>query len=427
VHDLGKQVPVNVILDKAVEIGADAIGLSALLVSTSRQMPLCAQELHRRGLRFPLIIGGAAINRRFGRRINWVDEAQETFYEPGVFYCKDAFEGLATIDQLRDPAQRERLQAQLHEEVRQQRDEERSKAAAPRVAGPRVAPVRRSPAVRDAPVPVPPFWGHRTAGIPWRSLDQLLPYVDRNTLFRHHWKYTIHDRAEWQRLVDAELEPRLRALWGDARVKRWLTPRAVYGYFPVQADGNDLVVYDPAAYAAGQRPPALTRFSFPRQAPDGTKRNEEQLCLADYFRPIESGVFDVAAFQVVTAGEAASAFTERLRQAGEYSRELEVHGVAAQAAEAMAEYVHALVRRELGLPREQGKRYSWGYPACPDLAEQTKLFRLLPATQEIGVSLTASFQFDPEQSTAALVVHHPQAKYFAALAGDAGPDTLAAG
>src|SRR5262249_50851945 len=162
-----------------------------------------------------------------------------------------------------DTAQRERLLDQLRDDVRQQRDEERAKAAAPRAPRPGAAPVRRSPAVREAPVPVPPFWGHRTAEIPWRSLDQLLPFVDRNTLLPsaartplspHHCKYTTHARTEWQRLVEAELEPRLQALWADARVRRWLTPRAIYGYFPVQADGNDLVVYDPAAHEAG-RPP----------------------------------------------------------------------------------------------------------------------------------------------------------------------------
>ncbi|HEX2035264.1 MAG TPA: methionine synthase [Chloroflexota bacterium] len=436
VYDLGKQVPVNVILDKATELGADAIGLSALLVSTSRQMPLCAQELHRRGLRFPLIIGGAAINRRFGRRINWVDETQEVLYEPGVYYCKDAFEGLATVEQLVDPARREQLVAQLHQDVIQQRDEDRVKAGAPQTAKPKAPVVRRSPAVKDAPVPRPPFWGHRTTEIGLRWLDQLLPYIDRNTLFRHHWKYTIHDRAEWQRLVETQLEPRLHQLWQEAKLKRWLQPKAIYGYFPVQADGNDLVVYDPAAYeqgargnGTGRRPPELTRFTFPRQVPDGTKRNEEQLCLADYFRPIESGEFDVAAFQIVTAGEAASGYAERLRLAGEYTRELEVHGLAAQAAEAMAEYVNVLVRQELGLEPQRGKRYSWGYAACPELADQRKLFQFLPATEQIGVTLTESFQFIPEQSTAALVVHHPQAKYFAILSSQLqeGGDPIAAG
>ena len=294
--------------------------------------------------------------------------------------------------------------------------------------------MRRSPAVKDADVPTPPFWGHRVAEIDWRALDQLLPFVDRNTLFRHHWKYIIHDRAEWQRTVEAELEPRLRALWQDAKQKRWLQPKAIYGYFPVQADGTDLVVYDAQDYAdgargngTGRKPKEMVRFSFPRQIPDGTKRNEDQLCLTDYFRPIESGEYDVAAFQVVTAGAAASDFTEGLRKAGEYNTELEVHGVAAQAAEAMAEYVHTLVRQELGIDPKRGQRYSWGYPACPDLQDQGKLFQILPAPAQIGVTLTESFQLIPEQSTAAIVVHHPQAKYFSVLTAESGVDAIAAG
>jgi 5-methyltetrahydrofolate--homocysteine methyltransferase len=453
VYDLGKQVPVNVILDKAVEVGADAIGLSALLVSTSRQMPLCAQELHRRGLQFPVIVGGAAINRRFGYRINWVDEAQEALYEPGVYYCKDAFEGLATVDQLVDPARREPLMERLHQEAIKHRDDERVKAAAPAAARPRVAVVRRSPAVRDVQPPSPPFWGYRTVEIGWKVLDQLLPHMDRNALFRGRWGYVVHDKEEWQRLVDQELEPLLVSLWQDAKVKQWLQPRAIYGYFPVQADGNELVVYDPSEYqqrsngtgrAAAKRaaPRELVRFGFPRQQPDGSKRNEEQLCLADYFRPIESGEYDVAAFQVVTAGHAASEYAERLRVAGEYNRSLQVHGVSVQASEAMADYVNELVRQELGLvpgPQtgggpegsapaplrgaerssgpKRGLRFSWGYLACPDLDEQTKLFQIMPVTDQIGVTLTESYQFVPEQSTAALVVHHPQAKYFSVLSG----------
>jgi 5-methyltetrahydrofolate--homocysteine methyltransferase len=276
----------------------------------------------------------------------------------------------------------------------------------------------------------------------------LLPYVDRNTLFRGQWRYLVHDRAEWQRLVETELEPRLRALWQDAKQKRWLQPRAIYGYFPVQADGNELVVYDPddaagllpgaaadGASAAGAsrsdapaKPRELVRFSFPRQQPDGTKRNEEQLCLADYFRPVESGEYDVAALQVVTAGKIATDYVERLRAAGEYNTQLQVHGISVQAAEAMAEYVHQLVRRDLGLGAQQGNRYSWGYGACPDLEEQTKLFQLMPVTDSIGVRLTEGYQLEPEQSTAAIVVHHPQAKYFTVLSPElAGAEAVAAG
>ncbi|HET7767140.1 MAG TPA: methionine synthase [Chloroflexota bacterium] len=437
VYDIGKQVPVNTIIDKAIEVNADAIGLSALLVNTSKQMPLCVQELHKRELNIPVLIGGAAINRRFGRRANFVDPAtQETLYEAGVFYCKDAFEGLDTVEQLVDPKRADLLLSQHFKDVLEQRDEEKTRAASPAARAAASVPiVRRSPAVKDAAIPTPPFWGHRTVEIDWRALDQLLPFVDRNTLFRGQWRYIVHDRAEWTKLVETELEPRLQQLWLDAKQKRWLQPKAIYGYFPVQADGNDLIVYSPDDYAngargngTGRKPRELVRFTFPRQVPDGTKRNEDQLCLSDYFRPIESGDYDVCPLQVVTAGQAASEYTETLRVAGEYNTHLQVHGVSVQAAEAMAEYVHALVRRELGLPEKQGSRYSWGYPACPDLEDQDKLFTVMPVTQEIGVRLTEGFQLDPEQSTAAIVVHHPQAKYFSVLGADAGvPEPVAAG
>jgi 5-methyltetrahydrofolate--homocysteine methyltransferase len=303
--------------------------------------------------------------------------------------------------------------------------------------------------------------------LPWKALDQLLPYVDRNALFRGRWGYVVHDRAEWTRLVEAELGPQLAALWQDAKAKRWLRPQGIYGYFPVQADGNHLIVYDPAEYSslithhsslrASERPRELARFTFPRQQPDGTKRNEDQLCIADYFRPVESGEYDVAAFQVVTAGQVASEYADRLRAAGEYNRSLQVHGVSVQAAEAMADYVNDRVRQELGLvpdPRtgggsgspqaplvqasggnpdpKRGLRYSWGYLACPDLADQVKLFQMMPVADQIGVTITESFQFVPEQSTAAIVVHHPQAKYFSVIpaggaADRATADTLAAG
>ena len=457
VYDIGKQVPVNDIVAKAIEVKADAIGLSALLVNTSRQMPLCAMELHRRGLDIPIIVGGAAINRRFGRRINFVDESQQSLYAPGVFYCKDAFEGLNTVDQLVDPTRRASLIEAHQADILSHRDEERAKAAAPAAPKTTVPAVRRSPAVKDMPVATPPFWGYRTLEIDWKALDQLLPYVDRNTLFRGQWRYTIHDKAEWQRIVDTELEPRLRALWQDAKQKRWLQPRAIYGYFPVQADGNDLIVYDPDDYRKIQdaarsmgaavpgaesstedpadsvltpssRPREVLRFAFPRQPNDGTKRNEDQLCLSDYFRPVKSGDYDVLPLQVVTAGQAASEYTETLRVAGEYNTHLQVHGVSVQAAEAMAEYVHRLVRRDLGLAEGQGNRYSWGYPACPELDEQQKLFQLMPVTDSIGVRLTEGFQLDPEQSTAALVVLHPQAKYFSVLTADSpAAEAVAAG
>jgi 5-methyltetrahydrofolate--homocysteine methyltransferase len=179
----------------------------------------------------------------------------------------------------------------------------------------------------------------------------------------------------------------------------------VYGYWHAQAEGDELLVYDPEAALRGDKR-ELTRFSFPRQG-DG-----EHLCLADYFAPVASGTLDVLALQVVTVGEEATRRFDQLQAAGEYTEAYYFHGLAVQTAEATAEYLHRHIRKELGLPEGQGKRYSWGYPAIPDLEDHRKVFQLLPAERELGMSLTAAYQLVPEQSTAAIIVHHPKARYF---------------
>jgi 5-methyltetrahydrofolate--homocysteine methyltransferase len=191
----------------------------------------------------------------------------------------------------------------------------------------------------------------------------------------------------------------------EAQTEGWLKPQGVYGIFPAQAAGNDLIVYDPATLVSAQ-PVELTRFSFPRQA-DG-----ERPCLADYFTSRERGIMDTVAFQVVTVGAEASQRFETLQNAGNYSEAYFVHGLAVQTAEAAAEYLHRHIRRELGIPEGQGKRYSWGYPAIPELADHQRVFDLLPVERELGMTLTAAFQLVPEQSTAAIIIHHPEAKYF---------------
>ncbi len=396
VHDLGKQVPINVIIDKAVEVGATAIGLSALLVSTSKQMPLCVQELHRRGLAFPVLIGGAAINRRFGQRILFLEDG--TPYAPGVFYCKDAFEGLAVVDALTDPARRDALRERiLREATEEQRRATRATSPAPS-ASPASDATRWNE--RDAPIPRPPFWGPRT--LKHIPLAEVLPLIDRDELFRLSWGAKNAHGAEWERLR-AEFTARLARMEAQALAEGWLRPQAVYGYFPCQADGDDLIVYAPEAIVGGERR-AIARFHFPRQADD------ERLCIADYFAPTTSGQLDVVALQVVTVGESATARFDAHQAAGDYSEAYYVHGLAVQTAEAAAEWLHRRIQQEWG--QAGGKRYSWGYPACPDLADHAQVFRLLPAERELGMSLTAAFQLVPEQSTAAIVVHHPHARYF---------------
>jgi 5-methyltetrahydrofolate--homocysteine methyltransferase len=398
VYDLGKQVPVNTIIDKAVEVEADAVGLSALLVSTSKQMPACVRELDARGLGFPVIIGGAAINRGFGRRILLLDG--DRGYDPGVYYCKDAFEGLETVDQLVDPARRGPLLERVREEALSFRDAEarraRERAAAPVVAVPDHSEVRR-----DAPVPTPPFWGARVLrGIP---IDDVVPHIDRNSLFKMGWQFRgIRDPEEWARLLRTELEPRLAQSIAEARSEGHLDLQAAYGYWPALADGDTVLLHAP-----DDPERVVARLTFPRQP------GQHRLCLADYVRPVSEagGERDVVALQLATTGPRASELSERLQREDRYDDMLRVHGFATQMAEATAEYVHRRIRTELGLGDDQGRRYSPGYASCPDLEGNRVLLELLPAA-EVGVTLTDAAQLVPEQSTVAFVMHHPEARYF---------------
>ena len=407
VFDLGKQVRVQTILDKAREVDATAIGLSALLVSTSKQMPICVGELQRAGLRIPVLIGGAAINRNFGRRAALVDG--EVFYEPGVYYCKDAFEGLDTVNAIADPQQR----SGLVERIRREAFEFKTKSAELEVRAAASSEAQRDFKVtvsRDVSIPAPPFWGARVTAPREVSFAGMFENMDLKTLYRLHWGARGSGEV-FDTLVREDFEPRRLRLQREAESKGWIKPAGAYGYFPVQSEGQDLVVYDPAAFAAGSLDPRgkieeIARFSFPRQA------EREGLCLSDYFRPAESSKFDVLALQVVTVGPYVDELGAALNQRGEYAEALFVHGLGVAAAEGLAEWHHRKIRRELGLEPDRGKRYSFGYSACPDLADQAKLFQLLGPEEGIGVTLTSAYQLVPEASTSALIVHHPEALYY---------------
>jgi 5-methyltetrahydrofolate--homocysteine methyltransferase len=403
VHNLGIKQPIAAIIDKAEEIAADAIGMSGLLVKSTVVMRENLEELNARGLaRFPVLLGGAALNRTY------VEGDLRQVYKGRVFYCRDAFAGLHMMDQLRE----ERQQG-----VRPDKEAPRAPRV-PRTAprGPSPAPpatddVARSDVRLDVPVPTAPFLGESriVKGIPVR---EIATYLNESALFRGQWQLRPSGGKEgWRRLLEAEARPRLRALLDQSIAEQVLRPAVVYGYFPCNAQGNDLIVWR-------EDGSEWVRFSFPRQ------RRDQRLCIADFFRPVDSGERDVVAFHVVTMGLEASEATGRLFAADRYREYLELHGITVEMAEALAEYWHKRIREELGIAGDdagdlealfdqgyRGARYSFGYPACPDLEQQAKIFELLEPAR-IGVELSEEYQLHPEQSTSAIIVHHPEAKYF---------------
>ncbi|UJA19500.1 methionine synthase [Thermoleophilia bacterium SCSIO 60948] len=404
VVDLGKQVPVDQIIDAAVEHSADAIGLSALLVSTSKQMPLCIGELHERGHEFPVLLGGAAINRDFGRRALYPKGREsDEVYEPGVFYCKDAFSGLATMDSLVDGEARDQLIEKMRDEARQLRE----KVEVPDDSPPTTDDSVRSDVRTDVAVPDAPFLGAREIDV---ALDEVFPYLDRHVLFKLHWGGRGKKGEEWRKIVEGDgddegFRPKLERMWAE---QDYLRPKAKLGYFPCAADGNELVIFDPEDQAT-----EIERLVFPRQP------KHDRICLTDFYRPLadtEPGSRDVVALQAVTAGDEVTKRISQLEADGEFAEQLFVHGLGVQTAEGMAEWLHAQVRRELGIPLSQGRRYSWGYPACPDQSEHEKVWRLL-GLDEIGMSLSGGYAVEPEQSTVAIIAHHPQAVYFGMKSG----------
>ena len=397
VIDLGKQVPVDTIIDAAIEHEADAIGLSALLVSTSKQMPIAVQELHQRGLDYPVLIGGAAINRDFGRRTLYPHgKESDEVYEPGVIYCKDAFQGLDTMDALIDGEAR----AALIDRLKQEAEEYRNKPVIVEDLPPLDDDSVRSSASTDAPIPSPPWWGVREVPV---DFDEVFDHLDLHVLFKLHWGGKGVKGEEWDKLVCEEFRPRLERMW---REQDYLHPKARLGYFPCNADGNELVIFDPE-----DQDREINRLVFPRQP------KHDRICLADFYRPLnDEGIRDVVALQGVTVGPEVTELMEQLEKDGEFAEQLYTHGLGVQSAEGLAEWLHYKVRQDLGIKSSQGRRYSWGYPACPDQSEHEKVWELLDLG-EIGMYLSGGYAVMPEQSTVAIIAHHPQAVYFGMKSG----------
>jgi len=397
VIDLGKQVPVDTIIDAAIEHDADAIGLSALLVSTSKQMPIAVQELHSRGLDSPVLIGGAAINRDFGRRTLYPHgKESDEVYEPGVIYCRAAsraLDGGAAGGGGGPPGP-------LTPGLRQGAGDSRNKRVIGETRPPLTDDSVRSTASTDAPIPEPPFWGVREIPV---DFDDVFNHLDLHVLFKLHWGGKGVKGEEWERLVSEDFRPRLERMW---REQDYLHPRAPLGDFPCNADGNELVIFDPEDHDK-----EINRLVFPRQP------KHDRICLTDFYRPLnEEGVRDVVALQGVTVGPEATELMDRLHEEGEFAEQLFTHGLSVQSAEGLAEWLHQKVRADLEIGSAQGRRYSWGYPACPDQSEHEKVWQLLDLDQ-IGMYLSGGYAVMPEQSTVAIISHHPQAVYFGMKSG----------
>jgi 5-methyltetrahydrofolate--homocysteine methyltransferase len=399
--NLGIKVPPEAIIEAQRRENADIIGLSGLLVKSAQQMVTTVQDLKAAGIDTPVLVGGAALTRKFTRtRI-----APE--YDGIVLYAKDAMHGLELANKLMDPEGRRELEAE-------QRQREASPADSDERERDVTVPARvRSKVSQDAPVFMPPdFERHVLRDIP---IAQIVPYINMQMLLGHH----LGLRGSVEELLAAgdgkavQLKEAVDALIREAAERKMLRLDAMYRFFPAQADGNDILIYDPSG--SGE---IIERFTFPRQ------RTEPYLCLADFLKPVESGVVDVVGFLVVTAGRGIRELAEEAKERGDYFRSHALQALALETAEGLAERVHQIMRDVWGFPdppemtmkqrfaaRYQGIRVSFGYPACPNLEDQAKLFRLMnPET--IGVELTEGYMMEPEASVSAMVFAHPEAQYF---------------
>ena len=399
VVDLGKQVPISTILDAAVEHDATAIGLCALLVSTSKQMPACVQELHERGTRVP----GAGRRRGDQPQLRAADPVSERHrvrrgLRAGRLLLQGRVRGAGEdgpADRPRGPRGAGRQDARGRQALREQPAGSRRRRAARRPT-----PRSAAPPSTDNPIPEPPFWGAREIEVP---MDEVYRHLDTHVLFKLHWGGRGRQGRGVEAAVREDFQPRLERMW---REQTYLHPRALLGYFPCNSDGNELIVWDPDR----ARPARARAARVPPPA------QHDRICLADFYRPLGTGETDVVAIQAVTAGDEVTELMARLEAEGEFAEQLFVHGLGVQTAEGMAEWLHARVRAELGIAPAQGRRYSWGYPACPEQSEHEKVFRLLDAPS-IGLRLSGGYAVEPEQSTLAIVAHHPQAVYFGMKSG----------
>ncbi|MGC9158860.1 MAG: methionine synthase [Terracidiphilus sp.] len=410
VVNLGIKQPPDAIIAAAREAGADAIGLSGLLVKSTLEMKYVLQDLERLGMTIPVVCGGAALTRKY------VEDDLRKEYAGAVFYAEDAFAGLHVMADL--TAEDAGVRAARLSEGRTVKAFAKGGAAVAETAIVKLTPEGHSPVVeRVAEIPRPAFWGARV----FRDyrLDEVFSYLNETALFKNQWQLKTAAQGDYLKLVEEKYRPVLRDLEEEVKTAGWFEPKAVIGFYPCASQGNELIIFDPAD---AER--ELERIAFPRQA------EARRLSIADFFEPLGAGKNgasqrDVVGFSIVTIGAEASRQTQRLFAAGDFTRYLYLHGLSVETAEALAELAHKQAREFLSIAGEdsprvaelfhqkyRGSRYSFGYPACPNLEDQAKIFRLLKPEENIGVRLTEGFHLEPEQSTNCIVVHHPQAKYF---------------
>jgi 5-methyltetrahydrofolate--homocysteine methyltransferase len=412
VRNLGIKIGIADMVGAVEEFGADAIGMSGLLVKSTLIMRENLEELNRRGLaHIPVILGGAALTRTY------VERDLRKVYDGRLFYGKDAFEGLRTMDRLVEMRKTGEDDPEFGtaiggRDLGPRKSELRKQAAEEALARGEVLPTRSPEVFDDNPLFPPPFTGSRVAK--GMAIDDIATYLNETALFRNQWGFRPESGEDDPAFKD-RVRARLRQELATAKAEQLLVPQVAWGHFPANADGDDLVIWTDES-----RSTERIRFEFPRQTDD------PYLCIADFFRTVESGDKDHASFMVVTMGSRVSEEAARLFAADEYQQYLYLHGLGVEMAEALAEYWHHRIREELGYATEDGPtltglfrqkyrggRYSWGYPACPRLEDNAKVVELLEADR-IGVEVSEGFQLHPEQSTTAIICHHPQAKYFVA-------------
>jgi 5-methyltetrahydrofolate--homocysteine methyltransferase len=455
VVNLGIKQPIDDILRAWEETKCDAIGMSGLLVKSTLIMRDNLELMNERGINVPVILGGAALNRRY------VDADLIPLYNGKLFYARDAFDGLHAMDELTSGEQSQVPGPKSHvaiagdgsvpsalaggRDFASRSDDsnggtdlsrstpEDGDAGAEDLVGEDAklgavaarfstrtsgdsTHTTRSEVSTDVAIPTAPFYGSKVVEI--TDLNKVFGFVNETALFKGQWQYKQGRKTpeEYKQILEETVYPKFAEIKAQSIREKLLEAKLVYGYFPCQSRGNDLIIYQ------DDEKTERIRFTFPRQPLE--QRGGKNLCLADYFASVDSGKVDVVAFDLVTMGRKASEHSAKLFKADNYTDYLLFHGLSVESAEALAEMWHKRIREELGIADAdapelaklfhqgyQGSRFSFGYPACPNLEDQTKIFELLQP-ERIGVELSEEFQLDPEQSTSAIIVHHPDAKYF---------------